>query len=445
MQKLFSQVFRVQPGEEKLILSLGLLLFGNAMVRQITGIVSISGFLSTGGVNQILFVMLIDYALVILVTALQSLIIDRFNRVRLMAGVNLAFLLIFVVVRVLFALNAPAWLNYAFLYILAEQQLIFFPLIFWVLASDATNMAQSKRLFPLISSWGVAGKLLGIGVAIVSPALFRLWGLKPEDLIFLSILIYLLLFVLSVTSFKNVNFRSVNQRTQSIRESLNEGWEFVRNVPSFYYFLLAIGFVAIGITVVEFRFIVVSNSAFPTQADYQQFYSLYRLAIAVLSIIIQSVFTNKLITAIKLRNVFVLLPALTLIGAALVLVFPQLAVAVLSLGLLRLTRETIDEPASYSLLALVPEERRGRVSSLLNSYIPALGVVAACLVVGIIVFVGDLFHYDTRFIYLGLTVACAVASLTFILKMRSVYDKSLLDWRLKRRQRTSSVLDKLDL
>jgi len=41
-------------------------------------------------------------------------------------------------------------------------------------------------------------------------------------------------------------------------------------------------------------------------------------------------------------------------------------------------------------------------------------------------------------------VLAALFAIWAILKMRSVYESSLFNWRLKRRQRRTSVLDKLD-
>ena len=54
---------------------------------------------------------------------------------------------------------------------------------------------------------------------------------------------------------------------------------------------------------------------------------------------------------------------------------------------------------------------------------------------------GSLHEYD---IYLGIAAAATVVTIWFAFRMRAVYDASLLNWRLKRRQRASGVLDKLD-
>ncbi|MBW8009970.1 MAG: hypothetical protein FVQ83_01840 [Chloroflexi bacterium] len=100
-------MFRLQPGEGGVFFVLGFILMCNALAMQISGIVAISGFLSSGGVEQILLVLLIDYTLILLAGGLQSLIVDKFERVDLMGWIILVFALLFVVLRVMFLLQAP--------------------------------------------------------------------------------------------------------------------------------------------------------------------------------------------------------------------------------------------------------------------------------------------------------------------------------------------------
>jgi MFS family permease len=111
----------------------------------------------------------------------------------------------------------------------------------------------------------------------------------------------------------------------------------------------------------------------------------------------------------------------------------------------RLFYGTIDETSRKSFQALVPEERRGRVSIFMDSYIIAIGTIIGSVVVGIVVFIGErnnIENYDLSYITLA-GVAAGIA-IWAIYKMRGEYDSSLLNWRMKRRQRRSSVLDKLE-
>lgn len=452
MKDPLSRLFRLRPGETGLVLTLGFLLLSNSLAQQVSGIVAISGFLSEGGVNQILIVWVVDTLLIILMTGLQSLIVDRFDRITLMRGMIFGFALVFVVLRLMFTVQALGWLNYSLLYLVSEQQWLFFPLIFWVLANDIFDMAQTKRLFPLIASWGSAGKLLGIGIALLSPGLFSRLDIKPEEVLTLNVLVYMLAYLIMVAGLRKVKVRQTRQKPETLQETLTEGWAFVREVPSFRYLMLSIVALIVCDTIIEFRFLVVSNQVFSDASSYQTFYSLYRLVLILASIAVQAFLTNRVIARISLKNTFLILPFTALAGASWMMALPGIISGVGGVVLQKLPAITVDQSARKAFQALVPEERRGRVSMFMDSYLFAGGTIIGCLVTGAIVFVGPLRGLvgpqmgSSRYFYVYLTIAvlAALFAIWAILKMRAVYESSLFNWRLKRRQRRSSVLDKLD-
>jgi len=452
MKDFLNRTFRLRPGETGLVLTLGLLLLSNSVAQQVSGIVAISGFLSEGGVNQILIVWVVDTLLIILMTGLQSLIVDRFDRITLMRGMIFVFALVFIVLRLMFTVQSLGWLNYSLLYLVSEQQWLFFPLIFWVLANDIFDMAQTKRLFPLIASWGSAGRLLGIGIALLSPGLFSRLAIKPEEVLTLNVLVYMLAYFILVAGLRKVKVRQTRQKPETLQETLTEGWAFVREVPSFRYLMLSIIALIVCDTIIEFRFLVVSNQVFSDASSYQTFYSLYRLALVLASIAIHGFLTNRVIARISLKNTFLILPFTALAGASWMMALPGIISGVGGVVLQKLPAITVDQSARKAFQALVPEERRGRVSMFMDSYLFAGGTIIGCLVTGALVFVGPLRRLMSPqmgssryfYVYLAIAVLAALFAIWAVLKMRTVYESSLFNWRLKRRQRRSSVLDKLD-
>ncbi len=439
MQNFFQRVFRIQPREVGLVFALGFLLFGNSLARQVSGIVAVSGFLSSSSVNSMLLVMGIDYTLILIVGGLQSLIVDRFNRVKLLAIVSLGFALVFVVLRVMFALGAPGWLNYSLMYLIAEQQLVLFPVIFWVLANDIFNFAQAQRLFPLVASWSFIGKLVGIGVAWISPNLFGLLGIRPEEILLFNALIYVIGFLLVSAGLRQVKVRPTVQQTETVKETLTEGWDFLQGVDSFRFLMLAIIALAVADTIIEFRFLVVTDALFVGQVAYQQFYSLYRLTATLLGFVVQTFLTSRLLKRIQVKNIFLIFPLIVLLGAGGAIASPGLWAAVAAMLSVKLVRETVDDSGRKSIQSLVPEERRGRVSTFIDNYLLASGTILACLVTGVIVLVGLWLGRDLHLVYLGVALLCGGFALWAVLRMGKVYDSSLLNWRLKRRQRMSDT------
>ena len=430
----------MKPREVGFVFALGFILFGNSMARQVSGIVAVSGFLDASSVNSMLLVMGIDYVLVLLVGGLQSLIVDRFNRIKLMAWVSLGFAVVFVVLRLMFAMGSPGWLNYSVMYLIAEQQLVLFPVIFWVLANDIFSFVQAQRVFPLVASWSFIGKLAGIGLAWIAPNLFEWLGIQSEEILLFNALVYLIGFLLVVGGLRQVKVRPIIQQNASVKENLTEGWDFVRGVDSFRFLMLAIIALAVADTIIEFRFLVVTDALFVGQLAYQQFYSAYRLIATLLGFAVQTFLTGWLIKRMQLKNVFLIFPLVVLLGAGGAFLYPGLWAILAAMLTVKLVRETVDESGRKSIQSLVPEERRGRVSTFIDNYLPAGGTILACLVTGAIVLVGLWLGRDLHLVYLAVAWLCGAFALWAVLKMGKVYESSLFNWRLKRRQRVSDTL-----
>ncbi|MFQ5576098.1 MAG: hypothetical protein ACE5G8_03820 [Anaerolineae bacterium] len=444
MKNFLNRLFRLRPGEAGLVVVLGFLLFSNAMAQQVSEISAISNFLSAGGVNQMLLVWVVDSLLIVLTTGLQSLIVDRFGRITLMRGMTFSFAVAFVILRLMFTLRAPGWLNYSLLYLLSEQQWLFFPLAFWVLASDVLDISQTRRLFPLIAGLGFAGRLLGIGVTALAPSLPAGLAVSAEGLLVLNALIYLLAFGLASAGLRRVKVRRTQHKSEAMTKTLTEGWAFVREVLSFRYLMLAIVALIVTETVVEFRFLVVTDAVFDTATGYQQFYSLYRLGFTVAALLLQSFVTSRLISRVTLKNAFLILPFTALTGVLVMMGPAVVALALAGVLLQKLPQYTVDESARKAFQALVPEERRGRVSIFMDSYLWAAGSLIGCAVTGGIVYAGiaaGVANYYVAYLIAG--AFAALFAVWAVFKMRAVYSASLFNWRLKRRQRRTGVLDRL--
>jgi hypothetical protein len=96
---------------------------------------------------------------------------------------------------------------------------------------------------------------------------------------------------------------------------------------------------------------------------------------------------------------------------------------------------------------MVPNEKRGRVSMFIDSYLPSGGTIIGSLVAFAIISLGLKFGFAREqysLIYLGVGVAVALLAVYAAFRVRATYEQSMLSWQLKRRTRGASVLDKLD-
>ena len=436
-----TQLIRVYPDERWLFIVLGLVFFCNSLATQIASVASVSGFLKGNGIEQIPLVWIIDMLVITLTAGLQSLIIDKFERTKLVKAMTVGFALVFIALRLLFFWNAPDWLNYGLMIIISEQQWLFFPLVFWTLAQDVFSVAQAKRLFSPIASLGFVGRLVGLGLVSASPYLVEKIGIAAEELLILNVAVYLAAYLLVVFGLKKVDVRQTSEQRGTMREIFAEGWEFVNNIPAFRYLTISIFAINLSLTFLEFGFLASTHQAYPD--NFQTFYGLYRLGLTVLSFILQGFVTSRLIEKLTLKNSFLIMP-FALLGGVLWRMFAGVVSAIGGFVLPKVAQFTAYDSARRSFQALAPEERRGRVSMFMESYLFALGVIVASLLIFGILFAGRWIGEQTStLIYRGLGVATSLWAVWAIIKMRQVYDDGMLNWRLKRRQRGASVLDKL--
>lgn len=440
VNQFLNRVWNLRSGELPLVLTLGLMLSGNAFAQKMSEITSLSNFLSVTGAPQFLILIVISNTISIALTALQVLFVDQVDRDRLIAWVAAGLAGSFLMLRLCFWIGMPSWLNYSLFYLISEQQYFFYPTVFWLLANDVLNISQSKRIFPTLASWGFFGNFLGIGVAIAQPTLRRLINARNEDLLLLNVFLYG--GILALIKLSHFTIRRTRQNPETIKETLNEGWEFVREVPAFRYLTLAILAMSICEIVLEFNFYDQSKQFFADSGHYQMFLGLFALGRMFALMLLQGLGTPYILKHLSLKRIFLILPLCNLANLTLLTTLTTLVTSTTTLTLQKLAQYGIDDTARKSFQGLVPEERRGRVSLFMDNYLIAIGSIVGAVMTGGMVILGR--RIGLPFLYTG--VAIAVSGLAFwaVLQMNKVYDTSLLNWRLKRRQRNRSVLDKLD-
>ena len=442
-----SHLFKnIRPEESGPVFVLSIVLLSNSIAQKVSEISSISNFINDVGVPQILLIWIIDGIVLMFTTGLQSLLVDRFDRIKLIKNITFGLALAYVFLRILFLFNAPKWITYSLFYLFSQQQAFFFPLIVWILANDLFGVVQSKRIFPFIANWELSGNLLGIGIAALAPISFLYFGFKPEELLIFNVFIYLLIYIILNLGMDEVSLRPVQSTKDSMRKTLSEGWSFVREVPAFHFLSISLFAVWICDTILEFHFLVVSEAAFSVPSRYQAFYSLVVLLRVLGYMFIQSFLAEKVISRIGLKNTFFISPIFSLSGVTLALLISNLVGGVSSIITHKLPLFSISENAVRSFQGFVPEERRGRVTIFMDSYLNAGGNILASVIIGGILLLSIFLNFRSyaHYVYLSVGLVTTLGMLWATYRMQKVYDSSLLNWRLKRRQRGKSVLDNID-
>jgi len=434
-------IFRIKPGELNLVFALGIILLGNYAAMGITKVIAVSGFLSEVKEQYILLVWAVDMVLLILATGLQSLIIDRFNRIKLLMAVLLIFSGLYALLPLFFMFNLiPESISYTLTYLLNDQQWRFFPVVFWILVNDIFDPAAGRRLLPVIANFAFVGTILGLGVASLDARV----DIGPVKLLYLNAAIFLGGFALAYFGLRKVRIVRAHRTAVSIGETLSAGWNFIKTVPAFAY--QSLGMLAAGAVMTILLYDTLSDAHIDLGDGFQSFYANYSLLIAVGSIMLQSL-TSRITEKLSLKNSFLVQPVVMTVATVLNFFIPGVSSSAAAHGVARVSYDTLDQSNRKAFQALVPNEKRGRVSMFIDGYLPSLGTIVGSLITFGIISAGiglSLTRGVFSWIYLGFGVVLSLLALWAVSRVRRTYDESMLNWKLKRRTRGSSgVLDKL--
>ena len=294
--------------------------------------------------------------------------------------------------------------------------------------------------------------MIGSGYAGASAEIFARYNWHPSELLLTNVFVLSLAFIVLLWMSRHIKVHRARQDKGqfNVREMLSTGWDFIRNVKAFKFLAIAMFCVGCLLALIEFHFLATSDEAFTEPGSFQAFYGYYRMGLTLTTLIIQSVLTSKLLNWIGLRSMFSILPLTLIAGLSWMLLVPGIIGGAVGRFLARLVFDSLDRPSRQTLQGLIPEERRGRVSTFMGSYLYVAGNILGSTTLLLVILATNQNWIESNIssiMYLSFGLVVAGVSIYATWMMRHVYDESMLDWRLARRRRhgATGIMKKLDL
>lgn len=414
-------------------LSLALLAFGGYL----TEVVASSQVLARSGSGALLIIFPLGGLGLILIALAQFRFVDHRARLPLIRAVSLAYGVAFAVAAGLLWQSVVPALAAGFAWLLADQLTFLMPLLIWSLASDEFNVAESRKIYPWVVTWTYGGQVLGLALSAVSPWLLAGTEIPLTALLVLPALMCIVVAVLLPRAMRHSNAAKGSARPETTRQAVASAREFIDGVPVWRQFLLAsvLTFIAGGTLYLVFLANaerVVGSDA----AGLQTLLGWAGLAWFLVCFAIQTWGAERLQNRIGIPGVLLILPFSLIVGGVLLAlgsVTGSLGVLVAGVSFWIVPRWSIDENARRSALALVPDERRARVSFVVDLLPIALGMIISgpLAVIGIVT--GELW------IVAGAAALIALIAILPSLRVRREWEDSLLNWRLRRRKQNRAL------
>ncbi len=449
------QFVQQRVGAQAVIVLMVMLSAGNRFILSALDVVATGGIIGELGAEQIPWVTLIEMLVSVLVSGIYLNVIDHLPRVRMMklllgifAVIYLLSAGVFVALKAL--LPVQVGVVYPLIYLFRSQQMLIFPIVYWNLASSLYSMSAARRVFPFFVAADTVGSLLGYSLFSL-PQMLGLPKLvdsaNADALLLVSVALILFSIGLVQVLLKEPAAQEVSAAQRpSLLKNLRDGFHLIAEVKLFRYLSLTVALVWMTFSLLGYHFYVVLGNT----GNYAANYSLYAIVSTLVFLALQLRATGFFMKRVSTRSAFIALPVSMALLTIPAFLFPGLWSGLAVYFIANAVYNAWDAPSFNTLQGLIPEERRGLVVTMVSNYSYALGSVVGSLAVGLLVWLPRwvpsiaLSEAQITTAYLGLALLSALGGGWAAWLVRRHYEESMLSWRLTRRARAASVLDKLE-
>jgi ATP:ADP antiporter, AAA family len=413
----------------------GVALAVTTLAGVIADVVCMAQVLTLGGAD----VLLLIFPLSGIGLAIPALVItpmaDRYPRLRMLRIVGLGTALAYVLVLAL--LPVAPMVAVSFGWIVAALQTYMYPMLLWSLAADLFNVTESRHVNGWIASWGYAGRLLALVIVALAPVLLVRGGLPLTSLLVLAPVLTAASAFWLTHRLRDAGASQGITETAGVRQAVRSGWEFVCTVRMWRWMVTGATISFVAATAISLGVSAASAAILgDNPASIQVLLAGTQLIATVTSLIVQRWWSKPLIAHIGIRGGLMVQPiAIVLAGVALALSCYWQSIALLAFAVLawRVPEWTLDQTAKSAALGYVPDQRRARVSLILVLFSNALAWVLCAVVAAPGLLIGPLWLVG------ALPALVGLAALIWWVRLYRGWDRSLLDWQLKRRKRAASL------
>ena len=266
-------------------------------------------------------------------------------------------------------------LIYPVLYILKTQYVVLMAFVFWNLANDLFSTRQSKRLFPLITTGGILGAILG---SFATPLLIHFTQTDNLLLIIPCLIILGAACTLKLTKAFPGTLQQEEPATVEMKSSMLDELRKVGpmiKTSTLAQVLLVLTLVPnIVIPIINYQFNFVVDQTFATEKGLISFFSYFRGAQNTISLII-SLFVGRIYGRFGLPVALMFHPANYLIAFAAYLFQFNIFSAVYADTSVNVLRKTVNAPATNALYGLLLPKDRAMLRSFLRGTVVRVGIL----------------------------------------------------------------------
>ncbi len=291
--------------------------------------------------------------------------------------------------------------------------------LIWTTAGEVCDARQAKRLFPLFTSMGILGSVLGNALTGVFANLAG-----TENLV----LLYALLLSVGFLATRAVARNYFKPETISLTKRFNPledvrtGYEFVSQSSLFKIVAVTSVLYSVLFFAIDFPFSETLAIEFAgNEAGLAGFKGAFSGITTLVTFVVSLLLANRLYTRLGIVNTVLIMPLTYVVGFITFYFFFNLQGAVFARFSQLVVLGGLSGTAWNALFNVIPSERRGQVLAFNNGVPAQIGVIIS----GLLIILGKQF-LDTKVVLL-LGVVTAVVTVHLTRKMIPAYGEALVD------------------
>jgi HEAT repeat protein/ATP/ADP translocase len=308
---------------------------------------------------------------------------------------------------------------YPLLWLTAFGMSVILGTMIWTTAGEVCDARQAKRLFPLFTSMGILGSVLGNALTGVFANLAG-----TENLVLLYALLLSVGFIVArlvARKYFKPEIVLPNARFSPLGD-VRSGYEFVSGSGLFKIVAVTSIMYSVLFFAVDFPFSEALSIQFEgDEAGLAGFKGAFTGITTLVTFLVSLVLANRLYTRLGIVNTILIMPLAYVVGFVVFYFFFNIQGAVFARFTQLVVLGGLLGTAWNALFNVIPSERRGQVLAFNNGVPAQIGVIVS----GVLIILGKQFLDTKVVLLLGAVVALLTAYLTW--KMIPAYGEALVD------------------
>lgn len=354
-------------------------------------------------------------ALTFVTTLAYSAALGRFDKGSFFSWMIASFIGLLIIERLAIVFSFPPL--YPVLWLTINGVSMILGTFIWNIAGEVSDARQAKRFFPLFTSAGILGSVIGNAITGVAARL-----LGTDNLLILYALLLGVAFFLTRTIARG-HFRKQNafKEKPNLREDLRAGFDFVRRSPLLRLIAYSSVLFSVLFFSVAFPFSKVVTAAFSDEAGVAGFFGLFNSITTAATFLVSLFLASRIFTRLGIINGVLLMPLTYIFCFAMFAVRYDLNGASIARFAQLVILSGVAGTAWNALFNVIPSQKRGQVLAFNNGVPSQIGVTLS----GILLIVADQVLTVQQIFLMGtvLAIVCGI----LIWRMRKAYALALVD------------------